>query len=202
MCAVWFCCDFVVNYSECWRRAFSRPDLYVCDCVKEAWRAFVLTVPACWDVFLCLRSPICACVNGVVFISSLWKCMCLANCLWLRFACVSLMFTEGGSWRAAHACGARQHSGLHLHRGPSPCSNSCAVSLHRVTSSRRVPRGTLLLQTYLLGAALNCALLHVKKWLWAVDHDLNKMSQIWSLVWQMKGKAVDASVLTSLLCSS
>lgn len=140
----------------------------------------------------------CACMlNGAdvfFFLYSLWKYVCLVNCLWLRSVRVChWCLQRGGSWRAAHTCGALQHSGLRLHRGPSPCSNSCAVGLHHITRSQLVLLGTPVLQTDLLTGVLNCALLRVKKWLWAVDHDLDEMSWIWSLVlWQMKGKAVEA----------
>lgn len=143
-----------------------------------------------------------------LFLSSL----CENVCAWLTARgwglCVhlSLMFTEGGSWRTSHARGALQHSGLHLHRGPSPCSNSCAVSSYQVTRSHRVPQGTLLCKPTWSPTrwTVLCFMLRSGLGLWGVDHDLKEMPGIWSPVWQMKGKAEDGcSVLKlSLLCSS
>lgn len=106
-----FCCELLRMLTASF---FSAWFVYMCDCVREAWRAFVL--PACRDVFLCLRSPVCACVNGVVFISSLWKCMCLVNCLWLRFACVCHWCLQRGA-AGAHSTRLR---GTAAQRPPSP----------------------------------------------------------------------------------
>lgn len=83
----------------------------------------------CGNVCAWLTAHVCVCV-------CVYKCHCVCECIY-----VSLMFTKGGSWRTSHGCGASQHSSRRRHRGPSPCSNSCAVSSHQVTRSDRVPRG-------------------------------------------------------------
>lgn len=103
-------------------------------------------------------------------------CMCPCVCVraWLTARVfVSLMFTEGGSWHAANACRALQHSGLHLSTEVSAHVQIAVLLVHIKSPVQTGPRGQLL-QTYLLPASVEL-FIHMLRSDWRlldVKHDL------------------------------
>lgn len=163
-------------------------------------------MPACWHCSAFV--PFFLHVWTRLFLSSFHEhvhvsvCVCVRAWLTARVF-VSLMFTEGGSWHAANACRALQHSGLHLSTEVSAHVQTAVLLVHIKSPVQTGPRGQLL-QTYLLPASVEL-FIHMLRSDWRlldVKHDL-KGERI-SRLDAHERQAEDCSCVLklSLLCSS
>lgn len=204
MCAVWYCPLLWVT--EGWRGECL---ICVIVSVERKWSnllGLLLGLNACMLTLLHLFPFFCMSERGCFCHLFMNTCMCPCVCVraWLTaHVFVSLMFTEGGSWHAANACRALQHSGLHLSTEVSAHVQIAVLLVHIKSPVQTGPRGQLL-QTYLLPASVEL-FIHMLRSDWRlldVKHDL-KGERI-SRLDAHERQAEDCSCVLklSLLCSS